>query len=354
MPSLPQIAEVAARALAMRLRRPPALDPAHDAGGPVDLVYLWADPSDPEWARRRREVLESEGATAFCEQNRQPGPPREPLHELRYSLRSAAQHLSGFDKVHLVVDRQLPGWLDRSHPRLRVVEVEELVRDPAHYPTYNTQAIESYFAGIPGLSERFVYLNDDFFFRRPVDAGGCFTAGGHPRVQLGRALAPTGEPGPQDEGDRAGGMNAGRALDLAFGRRRRLTVAHRPYPHRRSLFVDAERRFPEAFAATRAARFRAPGMYALHSFLLPYFAAAVGRARLLPPRLFEKDMFHWSGDASANARTAGRIRAHRGDAFCIQEARGVEITPAVAGAFHEFMESLYPRPSPFEKPDSTR
>jgi hypothetical protein len=346
-----EIARMTAHAIALRLRPKHRLlqaNPDLDLA-PVDAVYLWADPSDKEWANRRSKVLEAAGSDKFCTINVDPGPPREPLDELRFSLRSVERYLGGVRNIYLVVDRQLPTWLNLEHPKLHVIEVEDLIVDPDAYPCFNTQAIESYFAKIPGLSERFLYLNDDFFLTEPINADDFFSPEGHPRVRLGRALAPVGQPTVADEGDAAGTMNAGHTLDAAFGKRTRFTVMHRPYPHRRSLFIDAEERFPEAFAETRASRFRSPSMYALHSFLIPYFASEIGRAELVPPRLAEKDMFHWSSDPVTSRTTEQRVHAHRGNAFCMQEVRGEGITPAAAEAFHKFMESLYPARSTFEK-----
>ena len=183
-----------------------------------------------------------------------------------------------------------------------------------------------------------------------------FTTDGDIRVRLGRALAPKGIPGREEEGDSAGHMNSNRLLDQCFGRRARLTVMHRPYAHRKSLLAYAAESFHEAFEETRSSRFRSPRMFAIHSFLVPYAANRAGRADLVPPRLLEKDMFIWSSDLERNRATMRRVRSCRGVGFCIQEARDSEIDVDSANQFREFMLTLYPERSQFERsdPESTR
>src|SRR5690606_13015275 len=73
-------------------------------------------------------------------------------------------------------DGQTPRWL-RASSGLTVVSHQELI--PAHgLPTFDSGHIESYIHRIPGLSERFFYLNDDVFFGAPVQLDHWFWPGG--------------------------------------------------------------------------------------------------------------------------------------------------------------------------------
>ena len=331
------------RHLFMRYRRGP-----RERIWDIDVVYLWSDPSDGQWAECRQQVLEEENRDDFCRIGIQTKRPTSSMDELRYSLRSVDQYLKGVRFIHIVVDGQIPEWLNADHPKIRVVEAKDIITNPAHYPNYNTQAIESYFINIPGLSERFIYFNDDFFLRREMEVGQFYASDGLIRVRLGRALSPKGLPSSEEEGDSAGHKNVNRLLDESFGKHARLTVMHRPYAHNKLLLEYASERFPEAFEATRASRFRSTSMYALHSFLVPYLAYHAGCADLVPPRLLEKDMYCWSLSGDENARVAEKIRKMSGRAFCIQEERGVDISSAEIEHFLRFMEELYPELSQFE------
>lgn len=333
------------RHLFMRYRRGP-----RDRVWDIDVVYLWSDPSDSVWAERRQQVLEGEIRDDFCRIGVQTTRPSNSLDELRYSLRSVDRYLKGIRLIHIVVDGQLPGWLDVDHPKIRIVEARDIITNPDHYPNYNTQAIESYFFNIPGLSDQFIYFNDDFFLRRKMSVDDFYASDGLIRVRLGRALSPRGEPSAEEEGDSAGHKNVNRVLDACFGKHARLTVMHRPYAHNKLLLEFASERFPEAFEATRASRFRSISMHALHSFLVPYLASHARCADLVPPRLLEKDMFCWGISGVENAKVAERIRRMRGKAFCIQEERGVDIPPEEIEHFLRFMSELFSEPSRFELP----
>ena len=315
----------------------------------IDIVYLWSDPSDPGWAAKREEVLRSEQRDDFCCIELQTVAPKMTLDELLYSLRSVDTYLSGVRYVHIVVDGQVPDWLDVDHPKIRLIQAENIITNKDHYPNYNTQAIESYFFNIPDLSDRFIYFNDDFFLRSSMGVNDFFTSDGLLRVRLGRALSPKGEPSSEEEGDYAGHRNANKLLDQRFMKRVRLTVMHRPYAHNKELLKNAERIFPEAFEETRSSRFRSTKMLAIHSFLIPYAASYQKVADLVPPRLLEKDMFRWGSSSLHNKRVVKRVRALRSKAFCIQEERGVEIPESEIIRFQSFMSDLFPDPSSFER-----
>jgi len=60
---------------------------------------------------------------------------------------------------------------------LRVVPHSALFPNQTHLPTFSSPAIEAHIHRIPGLSDKFLYLNDDVMFGRE--------AGAHTRPLLG-------------------------------------------------------------------------------------------------------------------------------------------------------------------------
>ncbi len=47
---------------------------------------------------------------------------------------------------------------------MTLVSHEDIFPDPSHLPTYSSPAIETNLHRIPGLSKRFIYMNDDVMF----------------------------------------------------------------------------------------------------------------------------------------------------------------------------------------------
>lgn len=112
--------------------------------------------------------------------------------ELRYSLRSLDQYAPWVRTVHLVTDDQIPAWLRTHTPGLHVVSHKEIFDDPNQLPTFNSHAIESQLHHIEGLSEHFLYFNDDVFLERPAVPQDFFLTNGLTKIFPSKALIPRG------------------------------------------------------------------------------------------------------------------------------------------------------------------
>ena len=133
----------------------------------VDLVYTWVDGNDPAWDSARRERLAGVGG-AETHTVQAGGPARYvDRGELRYSMRGVHLYAPWVRTIHLVTDQQVPAWLDVDHPRINLVDHRDLLPADA-LPTFNSHAIEAALHRIPGLSEHFVYFNDDVFLGQPA------------------------------------------------------------------------------------------------------------------------------------------------------------------------------------------
>ena len=149
----------------------------------IDLVYLWVDGSDPEWLAKKNSYLPDDrqlppdvaGTCRYVEND-----------ELRYSLRSAERFAPWIRRIFIVTDDQTPRWLDTENPRVQVVFHRDFI--PAEVlPLFNSAALEWFLPDIPGLSEHFLYANDDMFFGAPVDPGFFFEeSSGLPITRLKR------------------------------------------------------------------------------------------------------------------------------------------------------------------------
>lgn len=84
--------------------------------------------------------------------------------ELRYSLRSVEKYAPWIRNIYIVTNGQIPSWLKVDHPRLTIVSHEAIFTDSSHLPTFSSPAIETHVHRIPGLSNHFIYLNDDVMF----------------------------------------------------------------------------------------------------------------------------------------------------------------------------------------------
>ncbi|MBQ2247729.1 MAG: Stealth CR1 domain-containing protein [Tidjanibacter sp.] len=152
----------------------------------VDLVYLWVDGDDPEWQQRKREAMAECGREL----------PAQAVargrfvdnQELRYSLRSVEKYAPWVGKVFIVTADQTPKWLNVAHPKVELVSHSQIL--PSEYlPTFNSSAIEMALTRIEGLSERFLFANDDMFFRCPVGPEFFYTPEGLPIARFARYIS---------------------------------------------------------------------------------------------------------------------------------------------------------------------
>lgn len=145
----------------------------------IDLVYLWVDGSDKTWQAKKNAALEKAGkqhsassvrATRWADHD-----------ELLYSLRSVAKFAPWINHIFIVTDNQKPQWLNTDHPKISIVDHTAIIpRDKL--PLFNSNAIELFLWKIPGLSEHFLYANDDMFFGSAVEPGFFFSENRNPIV----------------------------------------------------------------------------------------------------------------------------------------------------------------------------
>lgn len=133
----------------------------------IDLVYLWVDGNDPKWQEKKRRYMDTEINTVGRYQDNQ---------ELKYSLRSVEKHLPWIRKIFIVTDDQIPAFLDTNHPKIEVVYHSEIFPKKV-IPSFNSSLIEYFIYKIPGLSEHFLYANDDMFVNADLKPSFFFREG---------------------------------------------------------------------------------------------------------------------------------------------------------------------------------
>ena len=148
---------------------------------PIDLVCLWVDGNDPVWQAKRSAFIgiAQENTSVNCKGRAANN------DELKYSLRSVEMYASWVRRIFIVTDEQVPEWLNVSNPKVRVVDLTEIMPSET-LPCFNSCLIEHYLYRIPGLSEKFLYANDDMFINREVAVEDFFTPEGFPIVRLSR------------------------------------------------------------------------------------------------------------------------------------------------------------------------
>lgn len=249
----------------------------HDASAiefPVDAVYLWVDDSDPRWrakraAVRRRLGLADGSGAGDAHYFRDRG-------ELRASMRSLETYAPWIRHVYLVTDDQAPDWLDTQHGRVTVVDHREIFSDSDALPSFNSHAIASQVHRIPGLSDKYLILNDDVMFTAPVTPYDFFTTAGQLRVFFSRTRRPDISRDRQNPLEHAR-SNSAELIHRDFGRRASEVFAHVPIPQRKDVAAEVAERYAGEIAVTLRSPFRSETDVESNSWLHLYIALFTGR-----------------------------------------------------------------------------
>jgi hypothetical protein len=156
---------------------------------PIDIVLTWVDGADHAWRELKAsysggtKTQETSGLRTAVDDTDER---YRDWETLRYLFRGIEKCMPWVRTVHFVTCGQKPEWLNTSHPKLHMVNHTDYI--PSQYlPTFNAGTIEMNFHRIDGLSEHFIYFNDDTFAMSPLDRHDFFI-GGYPVDML--ALQP--------------------------------------------------------------------------------------------------------------------------------------------------------------------
>lgn len=138
----------------------------------IDFVVTWVDMNDPEW---KREFNEFSGKG----ENEKNGVSDARFRDyglLKYWFRGIEKFTPWVRKIHFVTNGQFPDWLNLNNPKINLVSHRDFI--PSQFlPTYNSVVIERYMHRIPGIADRFVYFNDDFYIINQLDPKRFFLNG---------------------------------------------------------------------------------------------------------------------------------------------------------------------------------
>lgn len=312
----------------------------------IDVVYTWVDGSDPRLAEQRESYRNGSPSPRRIHA-RETGASRYTSHdELKYSLRSLETYAPFVRNVYIVTDGQTPPWLDTSATGVRVVDHKEIFSDTDVLPVFNSHAIGTQLHHIEGLSERYLYFNDDVFVGRPVTGGHFFHGNGVAKLPFSPFQYGLGSPLGDEPAPNSAGKNVRRLLLDEHGRFAVNKFMHTPHPQIRGVMREIEELFAEDVERTSRSRFRDVTDIAMGASLHHHHAYLTGRA--VPGKFKLRYVDVARQDASE--RLTELLETRGFDFFCLNDVNTPpEQQEAVAERLHSFLEAYFPFPSRFER-----
>lgn len=298
---------------------------------PIDAVITWVNDQCPKWQNLWSQTFPYQPIDLDRHSNND---------ELRYCLRSIWYNCPWINNIYVVSNCLPPDWLG-PHAQIKWVDHEEIFPNKTDLPTFNSHAIECCLHLIPGLSEHFIYFNDDFFVNRIATPEQFFHPLGHSIARL----EPYGVVNFERENDDEAYLNAarkGRDLLLShFGHRATQLHQHVPYALRKSTLLEMEDLWASLIQRVRGHKLRHFEDVSLVSFLYHHYAIVRGSAYpstsdcVIIRNTNYKRFFNYNS-----------IR--RKEYFCINDGNRSGYDRNFKRAAHRFLSKSFPFPAPWE------
>ena len=133
----------------------------------VDFVITWVDNNDQKWQKEKEKYSNSKiNDSNSIIRYRDWG-------LLKYWFRAIEKNAPWVNKIYFITCGQTPEWLNINNEKLILVNHSDYI--PKEYlPTFNSNVIELFMNKIEGLSEKFVYFNDDVFVVDKIEKSDFF------------------------------------------------------------------------------------------------------------------------------------------------------------------------------------
>src|SRR5699024_6779837 len=127
----------------------------------IDFILPWVDGNDKLWQYKKSKYENNDSTDKRTLRYRD-------WDNLQYWFRGVEKFAPWVNKVHFITWGHVPKWLNTDHSKINIVKHEDYI--PAKYlPTFSSHTIELNLHRIKGLSEQFIYFNDDMFIINKIN-----------------------------------------------------------------------------------------------------------------------------------------------------------------------------------------
>lgn len=306
----------------------------------IDLVYLWVDGADPKWKEKKdrysgnldKSNIESYSDCRYVEND-----------ELKYSLRSVDKFAPWINHIFIVTDQQVPKWLDTSNPRVTIVDHTEILPNEI-LPVFNSTVIELGVPNITGLSEHFLYSNDDMLIAKPILPEFFFTSAGKPIIRLRKRNILYYKWLKRGSDYAQIVYSSIKAIKKDFGKQYSIAPHHNIDAYNKSTFSACLERYNKWLEKTLPNRFRSKDD--IHRSIVSLYSLATNDAI---QRIVDGSSSHCdSKHILIKSKDYDEVfKKNDPTLFCMNDNQGA--TDSDRNRAHEFLKKLFPEKSSFEK-----
>jgi len=328
----------------------------------IDFVVTWVDGSDPIWREKKAKY---DGSVNTSKNSMNSDKAYREWGTFKYWFRGVEKFAPWVNKVYLVTDNQKPEWLDINSDKFEIIDHRQIINNE-YLPVFSANPIESNLHNIPGLSEQFVFFNDDMYLTAPVEPTDFFSEEGLPKYNT--ALSPiiperygTGNFQINDmeiitsHFSRDAIFKNGKFLSLKQGYKQVIKSllyrnskficgfweSHLPYPSLKSTFIEVWEKERAILEKTSASRFRNPSD--TNVWLFKYWQIASGKYAIGDSKLGALFSLDDADEAFWQLMLSQKYKI-----MCINDGFDVKDEEKVMSDFIATMDKLLPEKSRFE------
>lgn len=259
---------------------------------PIDVVFTWVDNKDPAWQQKYQAVnhthpqqgLYSNDAARFTDHN-----------ELYYSVHSVQKFMPWVRNIYIVTDAQTPPWLQaHKHRNIHIIDHTQII-EPQYLPTFNSHVIEAHLHKIPGLSENFIYFNDDVFVARALKAEHFFRANGISSIFIAAKQLSIMKKKGMITPTLSASLNSINLLQRDHDTFIDMPLVHTYVPLKKSMYEAAWQKYEHEIRAFLPNRLRTNDDLNMATFLVPWLAYLDGKS------VFTREICYYFNIRSAHA-----------------------------------------------------
>lgn len=147
----------------------------------IDVVITWVDSSDDVWIKNKSKYTNKPIVSSY--DLKRFGSDGISQIEIEASTKSVLKNMPWIRKIWIVTDRQVPEFMNKQFKdknKINIIYHDQFFSPNTIRPTFNSHAIEANIHKISGLSEQFIYINDDFYVTKLCQPSDFFYGDGIP------------------------------------------------------------------------------------------------------------------------------------------------------------------------------
>lgn len=241
----------------------------------IDVVFTWVNDNDKLWKSKKDLYLEdfkknninliSDATDDARFQNN---------NEIIISVKNIRKYMPWVRNIFIVTDKQTPE-LSLIDFDVSIVDHTDII--PSEYlPTFNSHVIEANLFKIEGLSENFIYFNDDISPMRHIAKNHFFSMNGIASLFISNKEVKEENIGTPTQ---FASLNSRNFLRENFSFDAPRMLVHTYFPLNKTMFYELYKILGDKGVNFQVNKFRSPDDYNLASFMVPWYMYWKGKSR---------------------------------------------------------------------------